>query len=233
MIDKIWNIINNNNGIGTSLEVWAVLHSLLLAFVLSQALAWIYSYTHNGLSYSKSFVQSLIVITMVVSLIMPIISGSFVVAVGLMGGLSIIRFRNIIKNTRDIAFLFCALVIGMACGTGKYGIACIGTFFLCLVFVYMHISDFGMRYPSNGFISFTSATHLDSNHPMHSTLKRFCRNFTLISSNSNPSDPNKTDYAYQVLVKNSTKNEQMISQIQDIQDISHLSLTMQEQLLEM
>jgi len=89
----------------------AVLLSLLLAFVLGQVLAWVYYFTHSGLSYSRSFVQSLIVITVVVAMVMAVIGTSFITAVGLMGALAIIRFRNIIKDTRDIAFIFCAPVL--------------------------------------------------------------------------------------------------------------------------
>jgi len=83
-----------------------MLLSLLLAFVLGQVLAWVYYATHSGLSYSRSFVQALIIITVVVAMVMGVIGTSIVVAVGLMGALAIIRFRNIIKDTRDIAFIF-------------------------------------------------------------------------------------------------------------------------------
>ena len=113
-MDTIWQTIDNASLNGTEFSVQSLLLSLLLAFVLGQLLAWLYYFTHTGLSYSRSFVQSLILITVIVAIVMSTIAGSFVVAVGLMGALSIIRFRNIIKDTRDIAFIFCALVIGMA-----------------------------------------------------------------------------------------------------------------------
>ncbi|MHC4525970.1 MAG: DUF4956 domain-containing protein, partial [Planctomycetota bacterium] len=111
---NLWHAIDNMSTNNTDFSIQSVLLSLLLAFILGQVLAWLYYFTHTGLSYSRSFVQSLILITVIVAMVMSTISGSFVMAVGLMGALSIIRFRNIIKDTRDIAFIFSALVIGMA-----------------------------------------------------------------------------------------------------------------------
>jgi len=103
-MDKMLEILNETSVMGGNIAPWSVVLSMLLAFVLGQVLAWVYFFTHSGLSYSKSFVQSLILITVVVSLVMATIANSFVTAVGLMGALSIIRFRNMIKDTRDNDF---------------------------------------------------------------------------------------------------------------------------------
>jgi len=92
-MEKMWQILDGY-AISPEVDMWSILLSLLLSFVLGQVLAWVYYFTHNNLSYSKSFVQSLIVITIVISLVMTTISGSFVIAVGLMGALSLIRFQT-------------------------------------------------------------------------------------------------------------------------------------------
>lgn len=210
----------------------AVLLSLLLAFVLGQALAWVYYFTHSGLSYSKSFVQSLILITVVIAMVMSTIAGSFVTAVGLMGALSIIRFRNMIKDTRDIAFIFCALVIGMATGSQRFMIAIMGTVVIILIILYLHVTDFGKHKPHNGFLRFNLSGHIGPKHPVPGILNRFCRNFTLISAQDGDfGDPN-VEYAYQVMIRNANRNEQMLSELQGIDGVSNISLTMQEQLLE-
>jgi len=96
-MERVSQILHDASSTGAGFSVQDILLSLLLAFVLGQTLAWVYYYTHSGLSYSKSFVQSIILITVVVSMVMSTIAGSFIIAVGLMGALSIIRFRNIIK----------------------------------------------------------------------------------------------------------------------------------------
>ena len=104
-----------------------VLLSLVLAFVLGQILAWVYYFTHSGLSYSRTFVQSLVLITVVVAIIMAVIGNNIITAFGLMGALAIIRFRNVVKDTRDIVFIFCAQEVGMAAGSQRSYIAILGT----------------------------------------------------------------------------------------------------------
>lgn len=206
--------------------------SLLLAFVLGQLLAWAYFYTHSGLSYSKSFVQSLILMTVIVSMVMSTIAGSFVTAVGLMGALSIIRFRNMIKDTRDIAFIFCALVIGMACGSMRFELAILGTIVICLVILYLYYSDFGTHQPHNGFLRFSLDRHIGPDHPVPGILKRFCNYSNLISAQDTDFGTAAVEYSYQVMIKNTSQNESMLSELGRVEGIRNISLTMQEQLLE-
>jgi len=231
-MDRILNILRASSYSGTAFDLQTSLLSLLLAFVLGQALAWVYYFTHSGLSYSKSFVQSLIVITVVVAMVMSTIAGSFVVAVGLMGALSIIRFRNMVKDTRDIAFIFCALVIGMASGSQRYELAILGTIVLCLVFIYLRLSDFGMHQPHNAFLRFCLTRHAGPDDPIGKVLKHFCNRFTLISAQDSDFGSQLVEYAYQVMIKDAARNEQMLSELQKLEGVSNLSLTMQEQLLE-
>ena len=211
----------------------SILLSLLLAFILGQVIAWVYYATHSGLSYSRSFVQALIIITVVVAMVMEVIGNNIVTAVGLMGALALIRFRNIIKDTRDIAFIFCALVIGMATGSQLHGTAIIGTTVLSLIVIYLYVTSFGTHEPHNGFLRFNlRGGHIDPKHPIPGILKRFCGNFTLISSQESGFGSPVVDYAYQLMIRNSAKNELMLSELKKVEGIENVSLTMQEQLLE-
>ncbi|HPD47859.1 MAG TPA: DUF4956 domain-containing protein [Anaerohalosphaeraceae bacterium] len=230
-MDKIWEFLDG----ATPASMYTpetVLLSLLLAFVLGQVVAWVYYFTHSGLSYSKSFVQSLILITVVISMVMSTIAGSFVTAVGLMGALSIIRFRNMIKDTRDIAFIFCSLVIGMAAGSQRYMIAILGTIVLSGVILYLYLTDFGKHKPHNGFLRFSLTGHIGPKHPIPNVLRRFCRSFTLISAQDGDFGTPDVEYSYQVMIRNASRNEQMLAELQNIQGVKNVSLTMQEQLLE-
>lgn len=231
-MEQVWQVIENASSHTSEFSVTGILLSLLLAFVLGQLLAWMYYFTHSGLSYSRSFVQSLILITVIVSMVMSTIAGSFIVAVGLMGALSIIRFRNIIKDTRDIAFIFCALVIGMACGSQRYTIAIIGTLAICAIIFYLYLSDFGSHQPHNAFLRFSLQDRITAGHPIVGILKRFCSTHTMISSQDGDfGDPN-IEYAYQVLIKNASRNEQMLAELHKVEGIKNVNLTVQEQLLQ-
>lgn len=209
-----------------------ILLSVLLAFVLGQLLAWVYYFTHSALSYSKGFVQSLVVITVVVAVVMSIIGNNVTRAFGLMGAMSIIRFRNVVKDTRDMLFIFCGLAIGMAAGTQAYSIAIIGALSVTLIFLYLHISKFGTHKPHNGFLRFSFPGHIGPNHPISKILKRFCNSSTLISAQDTGFGSEEVEYAYQLMIRNADKNEQLLADIESIKGISNVSLTMQEVLLE-
>ncbi|MGE5295234.1 MAG: DUF4956 domain-containing protein, partial [Solirubrobacterales bacterium] len=136
-MDRWWQLIEETPLGGTSFGPQAILLSLLLAFVLGQVIAWVYYVTHSGLSYSRSYVQSLILITVVIAMVMSVIGNNIITAVGLMGALAIVRFRNVLKDTRDIVFVFASLVIGMACGSHRYLTAILGTTILSLIAIYL------------------------------------------------------------------------------------------------
>ncbi len=209
-----------------------IILSLLLAFVLGQVIAWVYYATHSGLSYSRSFVQSLIMITVVLSMVMTIIGNNIITAVGLMGALAIVRFRNIIKDTRDIAFIFCSLVVGMATGSMRYMTAIVGTTILCLIALYLYATGFGTHQPHNGFLRFSVRGHIGPGHPILAILKRFCGTFTLISAQDTGFGAGEVEYAYQLMIRNAARNAEMLSELKGVEGVENVSLTMQEQLLE-
>jgi len=209
-----------------------VLLSLLLAFVLGQVIAWVYYYTHSGLSYSRSYVQSLVLVTIVVAMVMAVIGDNIIRAFGLMGALAIIRFRNVVKDTRDIVFIFCSLVVGMAAGSQRYAIAVGGTIVISLIALYLYLTGFGTHEPHNGFLRFSLKGHIGPKHPVPAILKRFCGNFTIISVQDSGFGSPLVEYAYQLMIRNAAKNEQMLSELEKIEGIENISLTMQEQLLE-
>jgi len=228
-MEQLWQFLEGDTGGLFPPE--SVLLSLLLAFLLGHLIAWVYYGTHNGLSYSRSFVQSLILITVVVAMVMAVIGNSIITAFGLMGALAIIRFRNILKDTRDVAFIFCSLVVGMATGAGRYAIAIMGTIILCLIALYLHFTGFGTHQPHNCFLRFNYAGLSGKDFPVPVILKRFCTNFTLISIQESGFG-NPAEYAYQLMVRQAGRNELLISELEKVVGIENISLIMQEQLLE-
>jgi hypothetical protein len=230
-MDRWWQLIEETPLGGTSFGPQAILLSLLLAFVLGQVIAWVYYITHSGLSYSRSYVQSLILITVVVAMVMAVIGNNIITAVGLMGALAIVRFRNVIKDTRDIVFIFSSLVIGMACGSHRYMTAILGTLVLSLIAIYLFFTDFGSHEPHNGFLRFSLRGAIGPDHPVPGILRRFCGNFTMISAqDSGFGGP--AEYAYQIMIRNTSQNEAFVSELEKVDGMENISLTMQEKLLE-
>lgn len=102
-----------------------------LSLLLTLVLGWAYRATHKGVSYSQSFVHTLVILGVVTAFLMLIIGSNIARAFTLVGTMSIIRFRHAIKETRDIGFVFMAMAIGMACGTRFYLLATFAT--VCLI----------------------------------------------------------------------------------------------------
>jgi uncharacterized membrane protein YhiD involved in acid resistance len=230
-MSELWRLVDGGPIPGSIFTPESVLLSLLLAFVLGQVLAWVYYGTHTGLSYSRSFVQALILITVVVALVMAVIGNSIITAFGLMGALAIIRFRNMVKDTRDVAFIFCALVIGMAAGSQRYAIAVVGAVMLCAIAAYLRLVSFGSHRPQNAFLRFDTAGPIGPDHPLPSILKRYCRSFSLISTHGTDV-ADRVEYAYQLMVRDHSRNDDMLSELGGIDGMENIGLTMQEELLE-
>jgi hypothetical protein len=111
--------------------------ALTLSFVLSAMIGWIYRFTHRNISYSQSYVQTLVILGMLIALIMLVIGSNIARAFALVGALSVVRFRNAIKETRDVGFIFLVMGVGMAAGTRFYTLAIVAAVAISLVIVVM------------------------------------------------------------------------------------------------
>lgn len=118
--------------ITTVLPLTDILLNFLAAGIISTLLYMTYLKTHSGTLYSKHFNHSLIIIIFVVTFMMTVIQGNLMVSIGLIGALSIVRFRTVIRDSRDIVFLLWSIAAGILCGSSEYRIAAIGSFVICL-----------------------------------------------------------------------------------------------------
>lgn len=114
-------------------SVGDVVFTTILSFLLSLIIAWVYKITYKGVSYTQSYVHTLIMMSMIVAIIMLVIGSNIARAFSLVGALSIIRFRNAVKDTRDVGYIFFAMAIGMACGTRFYLLAVIATLIISFI----------------------------------------------------------------------------------------------------
>lgn len=86
-----------------------------------------YWYTHAGTTYSKKFNVTLLTLTVLTASVMTVIGNNVALSLGMVGALSIVRFRTAIKDARDTTYIFWAIVVGISCGVGDYIVAGIGT----------------------------------------------------------------------------------------------------------
>lgn len=137
-MEQLINSLTSVQDLTWTFSVIDVVLWLVLSFILISFIWWIYKITHRGVSYAQSYVQTLVLMWMVVSIIMLIVWSNIARAFSLVWALSIIRFRNAVKETRDVWFIFFAMAIGMAMWTKFYLLWIIWTLVISLVIVIMN-----------------------------------------------------------------------------------------------
>ena len=216
-------------GSGNTLETLVL--CLLLALVLGQVIAWTYSITHSGLSYSRTFTQSLVVLTLIVNLVMLVIGDNIITAFGLIGALAIIRFRNVLKDTRDTIFVFFSVVVGMAVGSQKYLTAIVGTAVTALVLVYLHFSEFGALGRFDGHLSFLAPWSPSGESDYLNVMGRFCRLWKRVSLRHVGSDGD-SEYVFQVRLKDAARSQELLDALLGVPGVRDVSLVLRDELAE-
>lgn len=118
-----------------SFSVLDTVLALVLAFVLGLFIFLVYKKTFHGVMYSASFGVSMLAMTMVTTLIILAVTSNVILSLGMVGALSIVRFRSAIKEPLDIAFLFWSISVGIVLGAGLIPLAVIGSLFIGVIMV--------------------------------------------------------------------------------------------------
>lgn len=132
----------------------SVIINLVLALCAGLIIGVIYKRTHKGLSYSQSFVVTLVLMCITVCAVMMVIGSNLARAFALVGALTIVRFRTVVKDTKDTAFIFFALTQGIASGTGNYILTVFSTFFIGSVALILARTNFGSMHRSEFILRF-------------------------------------------------------------------------------
>ena len=122
-----------------ALTVGEVIMNFLAACAVSVLIFISYKLSHSGAVYSRKFNVSLVMLVLVTTLVMSVIGNNIALSLGMVGALSIVRFRTAIKDTRDATYIFWAIAVGICCGVSDYLIAGIGTFI-----IFLFLALFGM-----------------------------------------------------------------------------------------
>lgn len=119
-----------------SLTIEQIIAQILVALVIGIVIYVSYYISHTGTIYSKKFNVSLVMLTVLTSMVMTVIGNNVALSLGMVGALSIVRFRTAIKDSRDTSYIFWAIIVGICCGVGDFIVAGIGS---AVVFIVMLI----------------------------------------------------------------------------------------------
>ncbi|SDH55604.1 Uncharacterized membrane protein YhiD, involved in acid resistance [Sinosporangium album] len=158
--------------------------AMALSFVLSAMIGWVYRATHRNVSYSQSYVQTLVILGMLISLIMLVVGSNIARAFALVGALSVVRFRNAIKETRDVGFVFLVMGIGMAVGTRFYVLAVVAAVAISLIIMIMHRFNWFQLNVRRQVVKVQVPSDEDYTHAIQDVLVRHTDEFELVSMES-------------------------------------------------
>jgi len=156
--------------------------SLLGAFVFGQVLAWTYERTYRGLSYSRGFSHTLVLVCISASILVLAMHFSLLAGLGLFGILSMIRFRTDLKTPRDLVFVMGAATVGVATGVGAMLEAAMGATVFSSVALYLYTGPFGSRARFDGVLRFRLPVGVEAEPALSRLLRRHCRQRHLLST---------------------------------------------------
>ncbi len=161
----------------TSISIFDMMLALLLAFGVGMFIFFVYKKTFSGVMYSSSFGVTLIALTLITTLVILAVTSNVVLSLGMVGALSIVRFRTAIKEPLDIAFLFWSIAVGIVLAAGLIPLAVIGSLLIgviLLIFV-------NRKTHSNPYIAVISCTDHASELQVHEYLKSQVRRLVVKS----------------------------------------------------
>lgn len=141
MKEEMMNYLVTSTG---ALTIQDILLNFLTAALIAAVIYLSYRISHNGAGYSARFNVSLVMLTLVTTLVMNVIGNNIALSLGMVGALSIVRFRTAIKDPRDTAYIFWCIATGICCGVSEYMIAAVGAaviFGFMLVFGFVHNNE--------------------------------------------------------------------------------------------
>ena len=196
---------------------------MTLSFLLSAFIGWIYKITHRGTSYTQSFVFTLVLNGMVVAMVMMIVGSNIARAFSLVGALSIIRFRNAVKETRDVGFIFFTMAIGMAIGTKFYLLAIAGALVISLMILVMTRFDWFAREMASQILRVQVPNGLPFDNLFDKAFVKYTNSSELISVDTVHSGM-LTELTYSIGMKKPNQIQEFLTEIRNLNGNNKVTL---------
>ena len=206
--------------------IFAIIISSLLNIILSK----FYTLTNTNHSYSSSFAQSIVLVGITVTLIMIIIGSNIARAFALVGAMSIVRFRNPVKDSRDLVFIFSSIAIGMACGTQFYIYGLVFLVIFCSILFYFKLSKFGEINLDNYVVKIKLEKKLRKK--FNELLNQKCKNFKVISVENLDHEIGDEIIIFECILKKNITYQNLIDEMDKVLKPKNLNLLVGENYIE-
>jgi hypothetical protein len=196
--------------------------SLCIAFLGGHLISWTYMLTHSGLSYSRSFVNALIVMPVLVTLVMMVLNNNLVTAFGMMAVFAIVRFRNILRDTLDTTYILASLVIGMAAGTYRFPAAIVGCLVVAGILFYLWATAFGARHRYDLIVNLHWSRPLKELADLSRLLVRHSRR-THCANQRSSEGYEGVDLSYRLLLRDTERVDDLLSELRALEGVSRVT----------
>ncbi len=218
-----------SNIIDFSLSIGDLVTNLSFALISGLLIAFFYRLTYRGSATSSSFLNSLVILTMITSIVIMVIGNNLARAFGLVGAMSIIRFRTALKETTDIIFIFFSLAIGMAAGVGLHVVSIGGTIFVGLVFLLLSKINIMSSGQKEYLLQFTYQEDKEqSEAPYVSVISKYARKYKLINVKS-LTDETTLELSYYVNFRKNLNKAMFIKELKKISGVESVNLFFDEE----
>lgn len=196
--------------------------ALLLSFLSGQLMAWVYVFTHSGVSYSRSYVVSLIVLPVLVALVLIVMSNNLITAFGLIAVFAVVRFRNVLRDTLDTCYVLAAIILGTACGTQKFSSAVIGAVVLSALFVFLWATASGTRHRFDLILNVKWMRAPAELPNLARLLERHCLRIHIANQHFGQGVEG-IDLSYRLLLRNPARAGDMLSELAALEGVERVS----------
>ena len=208
-----------------------IIFALSVSFVLGLILATVYRWTHQGFSYARSFLHTMVLATVVITIMIMAIGNNMARGLGIMGAMAFVRFRTPIRDPRDIIFLFASLAIGIASGAQVFDVAIIGAIFFSLTALFLSWSPFASRREFEGLLRFMLPAESPSQPHVHDIFQKYASSAELVAMRE-AIQGEVQEYSYQIRLLDPSYKTDLVDTLSKLEDISEVSLVMQRTTVE-
>ena len=204
-----------------------ILFMILLAFATGMMIGYVYMWTHEALSYSRTFVGALAVMPIIVSMLMASMSGSLLVAFGLLAVFGVVRFRNVLKDTRDTSFVLWVIMEGLAIGTTRFSAAVLSALGISCAFLLLRSMNFGVRNRYDAVLSLRiTGEVVPRMAALKDLLKRHAMRLELASERRSTAEG--TDLSYRLLLRDTARSSELQAELARMEGLQNVSVYMHE-----
>lgn len=206
-------------------SITEIILNILVSLSCSFVISLVYRMTYKGPGYSNNFVNSFVFLSVITTMVLMIIGNNLARAFGLVGALSIIRFRTAIKDTIDIIYIFLSLTIGMAGGVGYHRLAFTGTAIMGIILILFSKTKGSFLMSKPYMLQFVSYNGKDANgsKPIDDVLSGNCTTLDMINMRTNDLD-GSLEYSYYIRMKREITTLHLMDELQKVHGVKNINI---------